>query len=249
MLGVTEKRRQRLIRRFPGFPASFRSYRIVIVILSGGMLLACGGKVKRAEVTQIKLGIASPAATVKSRPAVHLTPIPALSFLVSPTASPEPTVATAVPRRRRLENREVGYSLLYPDNWQVKRNVVATEFATGATCESVVVVDFQPPPESGPAAFILHSFVQICSKSLADKSTLEEFMRQTYGDAFFTRFQITNLAGVAAYQLASQGSSTTIFLQTNRHRIQIVTAVVASPDKQAQRVVEVQEILDSLSFF
>jgi hypothetical protein len=206
---------------------------IVIIILSTVVLLACGGKVKAADIIRTTPGIASPTPTVE----------------LAPTASPATPMVTEVPRRRRLENRQVGYSLLYPADWQVTGKVVATEFANDATCESVEVIDFQPPPGSSPVAFILHSLVQICAKPLADSLMLEEFMRQTYGDTFFARFQRTNLAGVVAFQAASGGPSTTIFLQTDRHRIQIVTTVAASPDQRAQRVIEVQEILDRLSFF
>jgi hypothetical protein len=215
--------------------------------LSPVLVLGCG--LKTFAVTRTTPGIADAMPTAELTAAVHLSPISTLSFSGSQIVIAGPPLAMQVPRRGRLDNREVGYSLLYPGDWQFKGNVVATEFATAAACESVVIVDFQPPPGSGPAVFILHSFVQICAKPLADNLMLEEFMRQTYGHTFFTSFRRTNLAGLAGYQIERDGLNTTIFLQTNRHRIQIVTAVVASPEKQAQRVTEVQEILHSLSFF
>jgi hypothetical protein len=220
---------------------------IVPFALSPVLVLACG--LKRFSVARTTPGIADPMPIAELIAAVHLSLISTLSFSDSQIVIAGPPLAMQAPRRGRSENREVGYSLLYPGDWQVKGNVVATEFATAAACESVVIVDFQPPPGSGPAAFILHSFVQICAKPLADNLMLEEFMRQTYGHTFFTIFQRTNLAGLAGYQIERHGLNTTIFLQTNRHRIQIVTAVIASPEKQAQRVTEVQEILHSLSFF
>jgi hypothetical protein len=83
--------------------------------------------------------------------------------------------------------------LLYPEHWHIRSQVVATEFVNSDQCESVEVVDFQPPPGSG-AGFILHSFVQICAKPLSDSLTLDGFMRQTYGDST-SQFQVTELAG------------------------------------------------------
>jgi hypothetical protein len=145
-----------------------------------------------------------------------------------------------------LENSKIGYSLLYPDDWHVSGYVKWTEFANGSQCESVEVVDFQPPPGSG-AGFILHSFVQICAKPLTDRSALDDFMRQTYGDTA-TQFQVADLAGMRAYRSVNAERDTTWFLQTNHYRIQIATAVVSKPDKQDMRLSQVQQILASLSF-
>lgn len=145
-----------------------------------------------------------------------------------------------------LKNAKIGYSLFYPDDWHVNGYVKWTEFAEGSQCESVEVVDFQPPPGSG-AGFILHSFVQICAKPLTDSVTLDDFMRQTYGDSA-TQFQVTELAGMRAYRAINAERGTTWFLQTNQYRIQIATVVVSTPDKQDMRLSQVQQILASLSF-
>jgi hypothetical protein len=146
---------------------------------------------------------------------------------------------------KRLENARIGYSLSYPADWQVRGYILATAFAKGAQCESVEVVDFQPPPGSG-AGFILHSFVQICAKPLMDNLTLDDFMRQTYGNTFTTQFQVTHLAGMQAYR--ARNTEGTWFLQTKGYRIQIVASVVAAPDKQDARSSQVHQILASLSF-
>jgi hypothetical protein len=173
----------------------------------------------------------------KPQPLIQRTPG------VNPKLTPSAMVSM-----NRLENPKVGYALPYPSDWQVKGKVITTEFANGAQCESVEVVDAEPPPESGPAAFILHSFVQACSKLLTDGSTLDDFMRETYGDAFAARFQTTEVGGLRAYRTTTKGLDTTIFLQTNNYRIQIVASVKASPEKQSERISQVQEILDSSSF-
>jgi len=148
---------------------------------------------------------------------------------------------------KRLENPQVGYSLRYPQDWQVRGRVVATEFAQSAQCESVEVVDFQPPPETGPSAVILHSFVQICAKPQANAATLEDFLRQTYGEAFAVHFQRTDLHGIHAYQARNESGSTTIFLQTREYRLQIVSTVVANAAKRSKRRAEAEAILESFS--
>ncbi len=135
--------------------------------------------------------------------------------------------------------------MLYPSDWQLKGQVVATSFATDAECQSVEVVDFQPPEGSGPAAVVLHSFVQICARRLSDGLTLDDFMRQTYGDALAEQFQITELGGVAAYQTVGDDADTTIFLQASDYRVQLAASVVAEPAKRPERLSQVRRILDS----
>jgi hypothetical protein len=147
----------------------------------------------------------------------------------------------------RLENREVGYSLLYPGDWQVRGQVLAAEFAVGSACESVEVVDFEPPDGSGSAGLVLHSLVQICSKPITDASSLDDFMSRTYGAGFRARFRSVEMGGVAAYEAANVESDRTIFLQTSVYRLQLLAAVVADADKRAERRAQVQEILESFS--
>lgn len=147
-----------------------------------------------------------------------------------------------------LRNVEVVYHLVYPNGWHINGQVKETEFAKAAQCESVEVVDFQPPPGAG-AAFMVHFFVQICAKLLTDSLTLNDFMRQTYVDSTI-QFEVRELAGMRAYRAINTERSitTTWCLQTNRYRIQVSTAVVSDPDKQDMRLSQVQQILASLSF-
>jgi hypothetical protein len=147
----------------------------------------------------------------------------------------------------QLKNTEVGYSLFYPGDWQLRGQVTASRFANSAQCEAVEVVDFQPPPDAGPSALILHSFVQICAKPLTDKLTLDEFMQRTYGNMLADLFQVTKFAGMPAYRGKNEDQSTIIFLQTKVHRIQIVASVTADSDQRSQRLFQVREILESFS--
>ncbi len=73
-------------------------------------------------------------------------------------------------------------------------------------------------------------------------------MRQTYGDTLAGLFQLTELSGLVAFRATNENQDTTIFLQTNNHRIQIVSAVVANPDKRSERLAQVEAILESVSF-
>jgi len=161
----------------------------------------------------------------------------------SAAASSESTPASI----GRLENAEVGYSLLYPTDWRIAAKVVATEFANTGQCESVGVVDAAPPPGSGPAPFILRSFVQICVKPVTDGLSLDEFMRRTYGPALFRSFSPAQLGGRPGYRADAGAAQTTIFLQTRAHRIQIVAGVKTGADLETRRAAEVRAILDSVS--
>ena len=161
----------------------------------------------------------------------------------SPAASSESAPASV----GRLENAEVGYSLRYPADWRIVGQVVATEFANAARCESVGVVDAEPPPGSGPAAFVRRSFVQICVKPVTDGLSLDEFMRRTYGPALLRSFSPAQLGGRPGYRADGGAAQTTIFLPTRAHRIQIVAGVKAGADLEARRVAEVRATLGSLS--
>jgi hypothetical protein len=156
-----------------------------------------------------------------------------------------PAGSGASPPHRTLTNDGVGYSLSYPGGWKVVGQVVATEFAAGAACQSVRVVDFAPP--AIPSGKILQSFVQICWKRVRDGSSLDEFMRNTYGRRLSELFRQTTLAGTPAYRTRGLAASRTFFLQTPKHRLQIVTAVVADSAKRAKRLAQVQRILASFS--
>jgi hypothetical protein len=158
-------------------------------------------------------------------------------------AADEPTAKA----RRTLTNTSVGFSLAIPTGWKVTRQVVATEFAAEAACRSVRIVDFQPPPDSGPGAKVLQSFVQICWRRLSGGESLARFVERTYGDRATELFERTELGGVAAYRTKGEGPNLTIFLQTGDHRIQLVASVVAEPTKRALRRAQVQRILASFS--
>jgi hypothetical protein len=147
----------------------------------------------------------------------------------------------------RLRDELVGYSLRYPRGWEVTRRPVGgTEFAAGARCRSVHVVDFAPPPESG-GGFILHSFVQVCARPLTGGSSLDDFMRHTYRDSLLAQFEVTKLGGVRAYA-ARKGDQNLIFLQTGAYRLQLYTSVVAAPAKRAVRRAQVRGVLRSFAF-
>jgi hypothetical protein len=165
---------------------------------------------------------------------------------VAATAPARDRPAAEKPRYLQLRDNLVGYSLRYPRGWKVERRPVGgTEFSAGARCRSVRVVDFEPPPDSG-AGFVLHSFVQVCARRLADGSSLEEFMRTTYGDSFLEEFDSAKVGGVGAYA-ARKTDQSVIFLQTNDHRIQIHSAVVADAEKRATRRAQVRRIERSYS--
>ena len=126
--------------------------------------------------------------------------------------------------------------------------MVATSFAEGDRCESVLIVDYAPPPDSGPGASTQQSFVQLCAARVTDGSSLEDFMRRTYGDAYATQFESTTLGGARAYRAGSSLSNATFFVQPNAFRVQIVTGVVADAERQAARLAEVDAIIRSISF-
>ena len=162
-----------------------------------------------------------------------------------PAASPTADAPTARPGMARLLNTQVGYTLEYPAEWQIRGQVLATEFAEGASCESVQIVDFQPP--EGSLAAALHSFVQICARPLQNSLTLDEFMGQTYGQALSSAFEVVEFAGAHAYRTVKEGANATIFLQTKGHRIQAVSAVSADKDMEILRSAQVTAVLDSIN--
>jgi hypothetical protein len=163
-----------------------------------------------------------------------------------PTSPPTTKTDASGPALTRvLRDAAAGYSLAYPSGWETRGPVIATEFAAAADCRSVEIVDREPGPPAGPGAEVLHSFVQVCAAPLTDGASLDEFIRATYGDPA-TRFRPTELAGVLAYA-AERDEGATYFLQTETHRIQVVTAVVAGPPEGPRRLAEVAAVLDSLS--
>lgn len=118
---------------------------------------------------------------------------------------------------------------------------MATQFAAAAGCQTVRVVDYSSP------SLVRQSFVQLCSKRIAEGSSLVAFMRRTYGARLSSFFVRTRLGGVPAYRSKGQATNRTFFLQTKAYRIQIVASVVAVPARRPARLAQVNRILRSFS--
>jgi len=151
--------------------------------------------------------------------------------------------ATQAPRLRTLTNDRIGYSLSYPRAWRIAAKVVATQFAARTRCQTVRVVD------RAGLAEVRQSFVQLCWKPINDGSSLDGFMRSTYGSRLGQLFMRASLGGVPAYRTKTGSTNRTFFVQTKKgYRLQILTAVVAAPTKRRIRIAQVNRILASLSF-
>lgn len=135
------------------------------------------------------------------------------------------------------------FSVDYPAGWAPAGQVLATAFATGATCGSALIVDRNDPAGSGPGASVEQSFVQLCWKGLEGR-TLAQFMTANYGAT--TGFQPTTLAGRPA-QVSRAGTSATYFVDTSTRRYQVTTGVAASDALRAMRQAQVGHILASLT--
>lgn len=201
------------------------------------LLVGCSGRI--SQTVTPRPPTSPPPATSEPQSSEPSTPTPGETL--SSTLEPAST-----PGFQLLANAAVGYRLTFPDDWQLRDQVVATEFAAGAECQSVQIIDFQPPQGSG--ALILHSFVQICARPLEDTLTLEQFMLQTYSTLLDEQFEPLTFAGQSAYRTRNAGSDTTTFLHTQNHRVQIVSAVAAEPDVFPIRAAQVEAILASLTF-
>jgi hypothetical protein len=169
----------------------------------------------------------------------------------SPTPTHGPFTAVslepaATPGFLLLTSPSPGFRLTFPDDWQLRGQVVATEFAAGAECQSVEIVDFQPP--EGSMALILHSLVQICAQPLTDALTLEQFMIRSYGALLGEQFETMDFSGQSAYHTLAVGPDAAVFLQTRKHRIQIVSAVAAEPNLYPVREAQIVAILRSITF-
>lgn len=156
--------------------------------------------------------------------------------------------ATGAPAYVRLADADTGYTLIHPRGWRPEGRVLATSFGIGAACRSVRVVDREPPPDSGGgSASLLQAVVQLCARPLErPASSLEEFLRRTYPPALRDQFVRTRVAGLAAFR-SGDAADGLVLLQTRRHRIEIVTAVVADDAHRARRLAQVRRILRSLA--
>ena len=146
----------------------------------------------------------------------------------------------------KLEDTTVGFSLFHPPDWSVAGQVAPTQFADGARCRSVRFVDFEPPADSGAAAPMQQTFVQVCAMPKAHVGSLDHYMRRVYGESFDRTFTPVDLNGSPAYQAKGTGNSRTIFAETDNDLIQIVAAIATSSERLAQRQIQVQQILGSL---
>ena len=147
----------------------------------------------------------------------------------------------------RLTDPSIGFSLCHPADWSVGGQVIATQFAVDARCRSVRVIDFAPPPDSGAAAAIEQSLVQVCTKPLDADDSLDQYMRRVYGDRLQHTFAITDLDGTPGYQSTGRGQTRTIFTQHRNSLIQIVATVAASPEKTPERQAQVEKLLESFA--
>ena len=148
---------------------------------------------------------------------------------------------------KHLEEPTVGFSLDYPPDWSLDGQVIATQFAVHARCRSVRIIDSEPPPDSGAAAWIKQSYVQVCVKPLEQNDSLDQYMGRAYGELLNQKFVIMDLNGTRTYQVKGQGHAKTIFAETRKGLIQIVAFVTESPKKFTERNAQVEMILRSLT--
>ena len=146
-----------------------------------------------------------------------------------------------------LTDPSIGFSLCYPADWSVGGQVIATQFAVGARCRSVRVIDLAPPSDSGAAAAMEQSLVQVCAKPLDADDSLDQYMRRVYGDRLQHTFAITDLDGTPGYRSTGRGQTRTTFAQHRNSLIQIVATVAASPEKTPERQAQVGKILESFA--
>lgn len=216
-----------------------RHYKIVVSVgpacLLALFLVGCRGTTSSTATPQTLTTLTA----VPPEPAeLHTSTVGVLSHTTLEPAS--------TPGFKRLANAAVGYRLTFPDDWQLRGQVVATEFAEGAECQVVEIIDYQPP--EGSTALILHSLVQICTRPLEDTLTLEQFMLQTYGDLLGEQFELVEFSGQPAYRSRKEAPDTTTIVQTQNYRIQIVSAVAAEPQVFPIRAAQVQSVLESFTF-
>lgn len=205
------------------------------------MLLGCRGEsTSTTPPAGTATAAAPPGTPVPTVPVSTATGTPSPGPTARGTPSPAPSQG-GQPPDGRIE-RPGSFSLSYPDTWQTGGVVVATEFAQGADCVSVRIVDREAPATSGQAPFLYQTAFQVCARAL-DGRTLAAFMEATYG-AGKGGFTAVEVGGRDAYRL-DQGPATTIFLQSNRYRFQLVASVVAEAPLQALRSEQIRAILES----
>lgn len=216
------------------------------------LVVGCGGNESTTNTTGIE-GTSNSSDTSVEHPAAETTdPTTTSSSAVSSSTSTassnsttitdSSTVTSRVSSPRRVDD-SAGFSFEYPDGWELSGTLIGTEFAADADCLAVVIVDEQPPPDSGQAGYVFQSIVQFCSRP-SDGQPLREYMESVYGDGV-SGFELTEIGGADAYR-SDQGLDSLIFTQSETHLIQITTSVVTTPDLEELRVWEIGQILDSV---
>lgn len=239
----------------------------LVLVLCCGVVLRCGAPptTEPSNSMPTSVTIATPATfaptEVTSQPTPSLQPTGSAVPLATrtatatlfptgavPTPSPSATSTTlptqtipGKPSWDRIEHPS-GFSLEYPDTWQTAKLVISTEFSQGADCVSVKIVDREAPSGSGQAPFLYQSVFQVCARAI-DGRSLAVFMEATYG-VNKGGFAPVEVGGQSGYRI-DQGQGATIFLQSDRHRFQVITSAVAEAPLQALRFEQVRMILDS----
>lgn len=193
----------------------------------------------------VACGSSDPAgSTTASIDAGQTTP-PSTASTTKPTVDRETTATTLPAAEANTVRHPDGLTFEFPEGWEASQVELSTAFANGANCVSARIVDFQPPEDSGPSPGILHSVVQACSRP-ADGTSLEKFVSDVYGETSVMPVPV-ELAGTEGWEV-DDGTGRIIYLQTDSHRFQIVTSVVAEPEVAPLRFAQVEEILQSVQF-
>ncbi len=206
-----------------------RSWRIAVLLGLALILSACALRETTAESST------APADdTNTTRPATTMTS----TTMTSRTTTTQPSASGTI-------RHASGFRLSYPDGWHETGIVISTEFATGAECVAALIVDQAPPSDPAQAGFVLQSGVQVCAKPV-DGTSLDTYMESVYGTGV-SEFVRGQSDGVVEYRRSS-GLESHIFAQTDSYRFQVTAFVTADPDLEQERIAQVQEILDSLTF-
>ena len=189
-----------------------------------------------ADPTQAPSATSTPAG---STPTSSPTSVPGVP---TPTSSAPPT--STPPLTGRVEH-PAGVSFSYPEEWEETANaVISTQFASGAECVSVRIIDREAPAGSGQAPFLYQSVVQVCSRP-AEGQSLEMYMEDTYG-AGMGGFEPLQIGTVTGFRL-TEDQTTTVYVQNGTDRFQVVTSVVAEdPATENLRESQIQSILSSV---
>lgn len=225
---------------------SHRGMRVRLAVALVGVVafVGCGGGDGKPAASGPQDGVpttSSPADTTTTTLGATTSTPGATSGTTATTARGGTT--TAPPATAPRPGATGDFSVEYPSGWAPAGQVLATAFASGATCGSALIVDRNDPAGSGPGASVEQSFVQVCWKGLEGK-TLAQFMTATYGAT--TGFQATTLAGRPA-QVSQAGTSSTYFVDTSTRRYQVTTGVAASDALRATRQAQVGHILATLT--